>query len=234
MKAVQQRPAVTAEHEFEAEHGLPEALPQGERILWQGSPSAGLVAQRIFHLRLVAAYFAVMLGWRVASQAHDGTPLATVLTGLWLPACIAATGLGLLAWLARATATTTVYTLTDKRLVLRIGIVLTVSYNLPLRCIDAAHVLRLGADGAEIALDLKSGTRLAYLHMWPHARPWRLAQPQPMLRCLPDGERVAATLAAAWSQANAQAAQPALQPASTTGGHGAPTLIDLQHTRSAA
>lgn len=233
MKAVQRRAAVTAEHEFEAQHGLPEALPADEHILWQGSPDPSLVAQRVFHLRLIAIYFATMLAWRVATQVNDGGSLGAAIGGLWVPAAIAAIGLGLIVWLARATARTTVYTLTDKRLVLRIGIVLTVSYNLPLRCIDAAHVLKLGDGKAEIALALRPGTRLAYLHLWPHARPWHVAQPQPMLRCLSEGERVAARLAAAWGATNAQAPQPARAPVQTAD-HEERTLNELRTTRSAA
>ena len=33
------------EHEFEAAPGLPEKLPQGERILWQGAPDALALAR---------------------------------------------------------------------------------------------------------------------------------------------------------------------------------------------
>lgn len=209
MKAVQTRPAVSAEHEFEAQHGLPEPLPANERILWQGSPAPGLVAQRVFHIRWIAGYFALMLVWRLASQLHDGVATGHAVVGLLVPGLVAAVGLALLAWLAQATAHTTVYTLTDKRLVLRIGIVLTVSYNLPLRSIDAAHVLPLGDGRAEIALSVRAGTRLAYLHMWPHTRAWHIAHPQPMLRCLEDGAAVAERLVTAWSGANAQAGKPA-------------------------
>ena len=39
------------EHEFEAAYGLPEALPKGETILWQGSPDFGDLAVRVFTLK---------------------------------------------------------------------------------------------------------------------------------------------------------------------------------------
>jgi hypothetical protein len=120
--------------------------------------------------------------------------------------------LGILAVLARLTATTTVYTLTDKRVVMRIGIVLTVTYNLPLRQVDSADLVPLPGGAGEIALTLREGTRIAYLQLWPHARPWRLARTQPMLRCLPDGQAVSAQLARVWALANAQPAQPAEAP----------------------
>jgi hypothetical protein len=49
--------------------------------------------------------------------------------------------------------------------------------------------------------------RIAYLHLWPHARPWKLAAPQPMLRCLPDAREACEKLGKAWSLANAQPAR---------------------------
>jgi hypothetical protein len=35
------------EHEFEAQLGLPEKLPKGESILWQGAPDFKAVALRV-------------------------------------------------------------------------------------------------------------------------------------------------------------------------------------------
>jgi hypothetical protein len=199
------------EHEFEPQYGLPERLPAGEKILWQGQPLAGLVARRVFHLPLLSAYFALMLAWRIGSQLADGAALLAALRGSLALVLLAATALAILAALARLTAQTTVYTLTDKRVVMRIGIVLTVTYNLPLKHIDAAHVLPLGQGRGEIALQLREGTRIAWLQLWPHARPWLLARPQPLLRALADADAVSAQLRTAWAMANAQSAQPRLE-----------------------
>jgi hypothetical protein len=214
MRAVRQDPAPRRgrEHEFEAQHGLPEALPADERILWQGQPGAALVARRIFHLPLLGLYFAGLLVWRLAVLLQGGASWLEALRGSLGLVLLAAVALGILAVLARLTATTTVYTLTDKRVVMRIGIVLTVTYNLPLRQVDSADLVPLPGGGGEIALTLREGTRIAYLQLWPHARPWRLARTQPMLRCLPDGQAVSAQLARAWALANAQPAQPAEAP----------------------
>ena len=204
------------EHEFEPQFGLPERLPASERLLWQGQPLPGLVARRVFHLPLVTAYFGVMLAWRIGAQLQDGLPLLAALRGSLVLALLAAVAIGILAALARLTASTTVYTLTDKRVVMRVGIVLTVTYNLPLRHLDAAHLLPLKGGRGEIALQLRGDTRIAYLHLWPHARPWLFAKPQPMLRCLADAQGVSRQLADAWAAVNAQAARPeaASEPAS--------------------
>ena len=223
MKAARRAPEASAEHEFEAAYGLPEPLPPGERLLWQGQPLTGLVARRVFHLQWVAAYFALMLAWRIAVLTRDGLPLADTLRGSLVLLALAAFALGLLLYLAHLTARTTVYTLTDRRVVMRIGIVLTVTYNLPLRCIDAAHLLPLGGGRGEIALQLQADTHIAYLHLWPHARAWHLRSPQPLLRGLADADAVAKRLGEAWSVANAQAAR-AASPATPSGPQGLPGL----------
>jgi hypothetical protein len=215
MKAVArtQQPHRGQEHEFEAQHGLPERLPPGEQILWQGSPDPVLVGRRVFHLVGLALYFAAMLTWRMVVLLDDGADWSDALRGTLLLAVLSASALGFLAYMAWLTAKTTVYTVTNQRVVMRIGIVLTVTYNLPLRSIDAAHLLPLSKGRGEIALALRGDTRIAYLHLWPHARPWQLARTQPMLRCLADVQPASALLVQAWAEANAQAARPAAAPA---------------------
>ena len=64
-------PRPVHEHEFEPQHGLPERLPAGEHLLWQGTPDWRVIARRVFHVNKVAAYFALMLGWRFAVTLND-------------------------------------------------------------------------------------------------------------------------------------------------------------------
>lgn len=189
------------EHEFDAAHGLPEPLPPGERILWQGAPHWPTLARRAFHLRKLAAYFGVIVVLRAAFVLSDGgTEVAALTAALWL-APLPLLGLGIVALLARLASRTTVYTITDKRIVMRVGIVLTVAFNLPLARIASA-ALRLEANGTgDIPLALASNDRIAWLHLWPHARPWCITHPEPMLRSVPHASEVARILAAAWSQA---------------------------------
>jgi Bacterial PH domain len=206
------KPFVAREHEFEAQYGLPEHLPATERILWQGAPSWLPVAREVFHADKVALYFCAMLIWRVASALDDGASWGNALaSATWLVPLfgLAVGALLLLGWL---TARTTAYTLTDKRVVMRIGIVLTVTYNLPLRCIESAD-LRARANGqGDITLALEPGTRIAWLQLWPHVRPWRLAKTQPMLRGLQGAPQVAALLQQAWDQVNGAAGMAAASP----------------------
>jgi hypothetical protein len=217
------KPVVAPEHEFEAEFGLPEPLPAAERVLWQGQPQVGAIMRRVFHLPLVAGYFALLVGWSVLSAWSDGASATAILRGLLTPVLLSAVGLGMLGTLAWLTARTAVYTLTDRRVVMRIGIVLTVTYNFPLRCIDGAHVHPTGQGTGEIALQLQRGTRIAWLHLWPHARPWHLREPQPLLRGLTDVGAVSALLSQAWSNVNGVAARPvaASTPSAVAGSAGA-------------
>jgi len=211
-------------------------LKQGEMNSYEAAYAADLEARRIageiawvkfeglkFRLADSTFYtpdFAVMLAWRIGAQLQDGATLLAALRGSLVLALLAAVAIGILAALARMAASTAVYTLTDKRVVMRIGIVLTVTYNLPLKHIDAAHLLPLGVkkggSEGEIALQLRGDTRIAYLNLWPHARPWLFAKPQPMLRCLADAQGVSRLLSEAWAAVNAQSARPEATEAAAT------------------
>ncbi|MFN7752216.1 MAG: photosynthetic complex putative assembly protein PuhB [Pseudomonadota bacterium] len=189
------------EHELEPQYGLPEELPGNERVLWQGSPDWRSLAVRAFHVRKVAIYFLLIVGLRVGLMVDDGAGAGEIAAdlGRLLPLPLAA--LAMLAALAWLSARTTVYTITDRRVVMRIGIVLTLTFNLPLRLLHNAD-LHAAPDGtADIALQLPPGDRIAWLHLWPHARAWHVRHPQPMLRSVPDGRAVAAILGGAWSAA---------------------------------
>ena len=50
---------------FEPVRGLPEALPEGEHILWQGSPSTMRLAREGLKMNWIIGYFAVLAVWRV-------------------------------------------------------------------------------------------------------------------------------------------------------------------------
>ena len=197
------------EHEFEPQFGLPERLPGNERILWQGSPAVAALAQSAFHLRKIALYFAVLLVARVAPEISAGASVVEVLLALKWLAPLALTGLLIVWTLAWLTARTTVYTLTNKRVVMRLGIVLTVTFNLPLSRIASADLRALEAGHGDITLALKGEDRIAWVHLWPSVRPWRITQPEPTLRAIPEAAAVASQLSAAWSAVNGQAARPA-------------------------
>lgn len=191
---------IAPEHELEPEHGLPQRLPADERVLWQGAPEWKALAVRAFHMRTLAGYFAILLLISGGVAAADGGGLRGSAVTLATFASLAAFALATLASLAWLAARTTVYTVTDKRVVMRIGIVLSATFNLPFSKIGAASVGKTAGDKADIALALDGPDRIGYGNLWPHARPWHVRKTEPMLRAVPDGARVAALLARAWSE----------------------------------
>jgi hypothetical protein len=185
------------EYEHEPVKGLPEQLPEGEHMLWQGSPRWQSLALHAFHVRKVAIYFGVLAAWRVLSALYDGQPVASFATGLLWLLLAGAAGVALLALLAWLNSRATVYTITSRRLVMRFGVALPMMVNIPFRVIESA-ALRTFKDGAgDIPLTLDSSSRVGYLHLWPHVRPWRVARPQPALRAVADAQAVANTLSQA-------------------------------------
>ena len=208
------------EHEFEPEHGLPERLPGGERILWQGAPDWRALALRVFHVRKVAIYFAALVALRVLLMLDDGAgPAAVAISALWLVA-LGLLAIGLLACLAWLSARATVYTLTERRIVMRIGIVLTLTFNIPFSRVVAADFRPQSGDRGDIALRLTAHDRIAWLHLWPHARPWRVARPEPMLRALPQAAMVARLLSEAWARSAGREVTPLATPDAAAAGFG--------------
>lgn len=196
------------EHEDEPVYGLPAVPPPDEHVIWQGSPDWRALALRAFHVRKLAIYFALMLVLRGAVTLADGGGAVQALRDVAILLPLPLLGLGLVLALAWLSARTTVYTLTNRRVVMRVGIVLTLSFNLPFKCIAAADMARTPRGTGDIALALAGEDRIAYLQLWPHARPWQLRKPQPMLRCVPRPDEVSQLLAAQWSQATGLGAQP--------------------------
>jgi hypothetical protein len=183
--------------DFEPVKGLPAKLPEGETMLWQGAPTTAGLAVRAFHTRKIAVYFAVLIVWRVLAGQSDGMPFNAALSyGLTLvPMALAAIGiLWLIAW---GYARTTVYTVTNRRVVLRSGIAVPITVNLPFSRIDSASLKLFGDGTGDIPLTVNKDDRIAVLVIWPHMRAWNWRDPQPMLRSVANAPRVAQIISAA-------------------------------------
>lgn len=181
--------------EHEHIYGLPEELPEGEEILWQGEPDVQAMARRVFHVHALAIYFAALILLHAAYQWFQGAePGALLASASWqVPLALAA--LGTLFLMARAYARTTVYTITNQRLVIQSGVAVSLMINLPWGQVRSAD-LRVSGDGTgDIAFELAADKRIAYLALWPSARPWHFAQTQPLMRGIAAPETVAALLA---------------------------------------
>jgi hypothetical protein len=177
--------------------GLPAHLPAGEKVLWQGRPDVWSLAVHAFHARKVAIYFAILCAAKIIVSVYDGERLVSALRYIIVFAPFALAAVGILALIARAQVKATVYTITSRRVVIRSGVAMDVTVNLPFARIDAAGMHVHGDGTGDIPLRLNDEDRIAILAVWPHMRPWRWNKPQPMLRSLPDPERVAKVLASA-------------------------------------
>jgi hypothetical protein len=176
---------------------LPAPLPMGERVIWQGKPSFKGLALRSFHIREVAIYFGLLLMWRLWSNWSHGVAAGEAGTAaLWLivPAISGIAVLAGLAWLFQRAAC---YTITSKRVLFQFGVALPMTMNIPLGKITNAALKTYRDGSGDIPLKLNDNSRVSYLLLWPHIRPWRMRVTEPMLNSIPDAAGVAAKLAAA-------------------------------------
>lgn len=189
------------EYEYEPVPGLPEALPDGEVILWQGKPDWRVLAARAFHVRELTAYFALFLSARGIVAFIDGEGLIMSVLSALAVAPLAAAGTGLLMFFAWLHARTTIYTITNRRIVFRYGVALQLCFNVPFKMVESAALKLYDSGHGEIPLELKESSMLGYFSLWPHVRPWRLTKAQPMLRTVPDAAAVGSLLVDAMVQA---------------------------------
>ncbi len=180
---------------FEPIRGLPEKLPAGEHIQWQGAPNWIAMARHVFHVRFVAAYFALIAAWRVASAVSVGALDVSVIGQVAWALGLGAVVIAVLGLIAYGYSRTTVYTITNRRVVIRSGIAFQITFNLPFAVVTAAGLRRHRDGTGDIPLTLEGAGQIAYLHIWPNVRPWKLARPEPMLRNIPEPEKVAKRLA---------------------------------------
>jgi len=209
------------EHNEEAAPGLPAELPAGEALRWQESPDAGRLARSTFRVPLLGIYFVVIiLLQQVLIARGDEASLA----GVAGYAVLAVVVLGLLSLYAKLVARSTVYTITSDRVIMRCGVALPVSFNLPFALIDSADVRRYADGSGDIVLTPVRGHRVSWVLLWPHVKTFRLLRVRPVLRALPDVESAAATLAAALEvhagRPPAPKPEPSPQRDETAGGEG--------------
>ena len=169
------------------------ALAPGEQILWEGSPSFGALAIGVFHVRPIVSYFVLISAVAQARALGHHVPYVAAI----MPQV---TGAGLLCAASYGVARSTKYIITTNRVILRFGLALPRTLSIPFKQI-ASMAVSVGADQrGDIALVLRGGNRMPYLKLWPHARPWHLRRPQPMLRSCEAAGTVASLLARSLSQ----------------------------------
>jgi hypothetical protein len=209
------------EHDYEPIPGLPASLPDGETILWQGAPHLETFARRAMRVRVVAGYFVALSVWGIAGRLSSGMPAHGVALSTLRLGALAVAAIALLALFAWLVARTTLYTITSRRVVIRFGIALPITVQIPFGMIGAAGV-HIWSDGTgDVALRLLPGQRIAYLVLWPHTRPWKLTKAQPTLRGIADAREVSTILGRALAASASQAATAVSIPVAAVTGPGA-------------
>lgn len=181
---------------FEPIKGLPQEPPRGEVILWQGRPHWWRLTVASLNLWWVVGYFVCLGLWRFVSVIDVFTLSRAIAVSVPFLILGGITALMLMI-VGYVQARSTVYTITNRRVAMRVGAALTVTLNVPFTQIENASVARGKSGTGNIALDTVGHTPFSFLVLWPHARPWHFAKPQPTLRSIPNVTEVSDVLAKA-------------------------------------
>jgi hypothetical protein len=188
------------EYEDEPVEGLPDYLPEGETMVWQGRPTVAAMAKRVFFIPHLALYFGLLIAGHTVYRLMEGVSGVQVMGTFFWQAGLATTVLVLLAWLARSYAASVVYTLTSERLVIRSGVALPMMVNIPIEQITAAD-MRVYRDGTgDIVLTPVADRKLHWILLWPNVSAWYTRPIRPLIRGLADPHRAADAFAAVASQ----------------------------------
>lgn len=161
-------------------------------MLWQRSPAWQSFGRRVFHAYKIALYFLVIIAWVAISAALGGGLGDAWRSLIWtLPPALAV--LLMLALFAWAYGRTTVYTITNKRVIIQSGLAFTTAINLPFSKLDSADMKTFSDGTGDIDLTM-SGPRILYSMIWPNNRFLALKRPRPVLWALPDPRQVAEIL----------------------------------------
>jgi len=169
--------------------GVNEALPAGERVLWEGAPDAKALARHLFFLRPISVYLTAMVLWWIAVNASQASSV-----GFWVTLAtqlVLSGGVVLAAWMfARAIARGTTYAITDRRIVMNFGVIFPLTINVPLHYVQGASAKQFSDRTGQIAVQLNRKEKLAWIVLFPHVRPWTFNNPEPLLRGLSDPVKV--------------------------------------------
>lgn len=189
--------SLTREHDYEPIPGLPDLLPEGEQIRWQGAPEWKDLAIAGLHVRKLAVYFALLLAARVAVQSNAGTPVDDIVASTAILGVLALLAVGFLTLFAWLAGRSTMYTITNRRLVIRCGVTLPITTNLPFSLVESADMRVRDSGIGDLPMTLEAGSRPSWIMLWPHVKPWTVGRVQPMMRSVANAEEVGEILAEA-------------------------------------
>mgnify|MGYP001395706820 FL=1 len=178
---------------FEVHKNILDAIPEGESILWKGKPSFWGFSWYFFGLKLLAFYliilsvvFAARLTVTDFFTAFVVDFLPFLLSGI-LTSCI-------LMALAKIQSQSSVYIITENRVIIKSGAALSFLISMPFKKIKAVNLQKRKGSLGTISFELNSGKRVPYISCWPSVRPWRFKKTEPAFSCIENVDEVATIL----------------------------------------
>ena len=178
---------------FEAPKNILDAIPDGESILWKGKPSLWGFSWNLFGLKWITFYLSILsvvsIARFFASDFHTAFYidfLPFFLSGIFASI--------ILIGLAAIQAYSTVYIITENRVIIKTGAALSFLISMPFKKIKEVNLQKRGASIGTISFDLFSKKRVPYISCWPSVRPWKFKKTQPAFSCVRSVDEVATIL----------------------------------------
>ena len=179
---------------FEPIAGLPSKLPEDEVILWRGTPEKWRLGHRVFATRWIAAFFVVLAVSSIFSGLNHGAASVQIVTTFFTLLFVGALVIGFAALFGWLVAVNTVYTITDKRVVIRHGVTMPMAVNVPFSKIATAATKVYDDGSGDVSVSLLDGNRVNVFAIWPHHRPWSWQGATPAMKSVPEASKVAQIL----------------------------------------
>jgi hypothetical protein len=178
---------------FEAPKNILDAIPDGESILWKGKPSLWGFSWNLFGLKWITFYLSILsivsIARFFASDFHTAFYidfLPFFLSGIFASI--------ILIGLAAIQAYSTVYIITENRVIIKTGAALSFLISMPFKKIKEVNLQKRGASIGTISFELFSKKRVPYISCWPSVRPWKFKKTQPAFSCVRSVDEVATIL----------------------------------------
>ena len=178
---------------FEAPKNILDAIPNGESILWKGRPSLWGFSWNLFGLKWITLYLSML---SIVSVARFfASDFYTAFYVDFLPFFLSGIFASIILIGLAATQTySTVYIITENRVIIKTGAALSFLISMPFKKIKEVNLQKRGASIGTISFELLSEKRVPYISCWPSVRPWKFKRTQPAFSCIGSVVEVATIL----------------------------------------
>jgi len=178
---------------FEAPKNILDAIPNGESILWKGRPSLWGFSWNLFGLKWITLYLSML---SIVSVARFfASDFYTAFYVDFLPFFLSGIFASIILIGLAATQTySTVYIITENRVIIKTGAALSFLISMPFKKIKEVNLQKRGASIGTISFELLSEKRVPYISCWPSVRPWKFKRTQPAFSCIGSVDKVATIL----------------------------------------